>query len=79
VAATRIYGLEQAVTGELASERGNFVDSDGVPLVRLPWRVDERLIPCARRRHGWASTYARCRGKSATPTSGSRRSPLAAW
>jgi crotonobetainyl-CoA:carnitine CoA-transferase CaiB-like acyl-CoA transferase len=40
IPATRVYGLEQAVVSEIARERRTFADSDGVPLVRLPWLVD---------------------------------------
>ena len=45
VPATRVYGLEQAVVSDIARERGTFADSDGVPLVRLPWLVDGAPIP----------------------------------
>ncbi len=44
VPVTRVYGLEQAVVSDLASERGTFMESDGVPLVRLPWLVDGKPI-----------------------------------
>lgn len=40
VPATRVYGLEEAVVSDIARERRTFADSDGVPLVRLPWLVD---------------------------------------
>lgn len=40
VPATRVYGLEQAVVSDIAAERRTFADSDGVPLVRLPWLID---------------------------------------
>ena len=40
VPATRVYGLEQAVVSDIARERRTFAESDGVPLVRLPWLVD---------------------------------------
>lgn len=40
VPATRVYGLEQAVESDIARERRTFAESDGVPLVRLPWLVD---------------------------------------
>jgi crotonobetainyl-CoA:carnitine CoA-transferase CaiB-like acyl-CoA transferase len=40
IPATRVYGLEQAVVSEIARERRTFAESDGVPLVRLPWLVD---------------------------------------
>ena len=45
VPATRVYGLEQAVVSDVARERRTFADSDGVPLVRLPWLVDGEPIP----------------------------------
>jgi crotonobetainyl-CoA:carnitine CoA-transferase CaiB-like acyl-CoA transferase len=37
VPATRVYGLEQSVASEISRERRTFAESDGVPLVRLPW------------------------------------------
>jgi crotonobetainyl-CoA:carnitine CoA-transferase CaiB-like acyl-CoA transferase len=40
VPVTRVSGLEQSVRGPIAQERGTFVDSDGVALVRLPWLAD---------------------------------------
>jgi crotonobetainyl-CoA:carnitine CoA-transferase CaiB-like acyl-CoA transferase len=45
VPATRVYGLEQAVVSDIARERRTFADSEGVPLVRLPWLVDGEPIP----------------------------------
>lgn len=48
VPVTRVSGLEEAVTGAIANERGTFIDSDGVPLVRLPWLVDGQTIPWQR-------------------------------
>lgn len=45
VPATRVYGLEQAVKSDIARERRTFAESDGVPLVRLPWLVDGEQIP----------------------------------
>jgi crotonobetainyl-CoA:carnitine CoA-transferase CaiB-like acyl-CoA transferase len=45
VPATRVFGLEQAVVSDVARERRTFADSDGVPLVRLPWLVDGAPIP----------------------------------
>lgn len=45
VPATRVYGLEQAVKSDIARERQIFAESDGVPLVRLPWLVDGEPIP----------------------------------
>ncbi len=48
VPATRVFGLEQAVVSDIAEERRTFAESDGVPLVRLPWLVDgEPLAPSA--------------------------------
>ncbi len=44
VPVARVSGLEQAVVGEVASERGSFISSDGVALVRLPWLVDGQPI-----------------------------------
>lgn len=49
VPVSRVSGLEQAVVGDIARERGTFLDSDGVPLVRLPWLVDGQPISWARR------------------------------
>ncbi|HZZ52295.1 MAG TPA: CoA transferase [Pseudonocardia sp.] len=40
VPAGKVLGLEEAVTTEVANERGTFQPSDGVPLVRLPWLAD---------------------------------------
>lgn len=37
---TRASGLEEAVQSPIALECATFVESDGVPLVRLPWRFD---------------------------------------
>lgn len=48
VPATRVYGLEAAVRSEVAQERQTFVESDGVPLVRLPWIVDGNVVPWQR-------------------------------
>ena len=45
VPATRVYGLEAAVRSEVAAERRTFVESNGVPLVRLPWIVDGNVLP----------------------------------
>ena len=45
---TRVAGLEQAVRSEIARERGTFVKSEDVPLVRLPWLVDGGAVPWAR-------------------------------
>lgn len=44
VPATRVFGLEQAVVSDIARERRTFAESDGVPLVRLPWLVDGEPI-----------------------------------
>ncbi|MES2535371.1 MAG: CoA transferase [Pseudomonadota bacterium] len=44
VPVTRVSGLEEAVVSEIARERGTFIDSAGVPLVRLPWLVDGEPI-----------------------------------
>ena len=49
VPVTRVSGLEEAVTSDIARERGTFIESAGVPLVRLPWRVDGEPIAWARR------------------------------
>ena len=48
VPVTRVSGLEEAVLSDVAQERGTFMDSDGVPLVRLPWLVDRQPIPWLR-------------------------------
>lgn len=48
VPAARVSGLEQAVTSLVASERGTFMPSEEVPLVRLPWLVDGQPIPWCR-------------------------------
>lgn len=45
VPVTRAAGLEQAVVSAIAAERNTFIDSDGVPLVRLPWLVDGQPVP----------------------------------
>ncbi|MFT5172573.1 MAG: CoA:oxalate CoA-transferase [Gammaproteobacteria bacterium] len=45
VPATRVFGLEQAVVSDIANERQTFADSEGVPLVRLPWLVDGKPVP----------------------------------
>ncbi len=44
VPATRVYGLEEAVVSDIAKERRTFAQSDGVPLVRLPWLVDDEPV-----------------------------------
>ena len=48
VPVTQVSGLEQSVTSDIAAERGSFIESDGVPLVRLPWLVDGQPLPWAR-------------------------------
>jgi formyl-CoA transferase len=48
VPVTRVAGLEEAVCSTIARERGSFIDSDAVPLVRLPWLVDGRPVPWQR-------------------------------
>lgn len=48
VPVTQVSGLEQAVTSDIAEERGTFIASDNVPLVRLPWLVDGQPVPWAR-------------------------------
>lgn len=35
-----VYGLEEAVRHPVTTERETFIDSGGVPLVRLPWLAD---------------------------------------
>ncbi len=47
VPVTRVAGIEESVRGETARERGTFIDSAGLPLVRLPWMVDGAPIPWA--------------------------------
>jgi crotonobetainyl-CoA:carnitine CoA-transferase CaiB-like acyl-CoA transferase len=49
VPVTRVCGLEEAVASDIARERGTFIDSDGVPLVRLPWLVDGTPLEWVRR------------------------------
>ena len=44
VPVTRVSGLEEAVQSEVAKERGTFMASDGVPLVRLPWLADGQPV-----------------------------------
>lgn len=44
----QVAGLEEAVKGPIAAERGTFDDLDGIPLVRLPWMVDGEAVPWAR-------------------------------
>ncbi|GAA5233184.1 CoA transferase [Verticiella sediminum] len=45
VPVARVQGLEQAVTSDIVAERGTFAEAAGVPLVRLPWRVDGATLP----------------------------------
>ena len=40
VPVTPVSGLEEAIHGSAAAERGTVHELDGVPLVRLPWLVD---------------------------------------
>ena len=40
----RVLGLEEAVVSEVTEERQTFLDSGEVPLVRLPWLVDEKPV-----------------------------------
>ena len=49
VPVARVSGLEEAVTSDIAQERGTFIDSAGVPLVRLPWLVDGQPVAWVRR------------------------------
>jgi crotonobetainyl-CoA:carnitine CoA-transferase CaiB-like acyl-CoA transferase len=49
VPATRVAGLDEAVRSDVAGERGTFIDSDGVPLVRLPWLADGQPLAWQRR------------------------------
>ena len=48
VPVTPVSGLEEAVLSDVAVERGTFIDSDGVPLVRLPWLADGKPITWGR-------------------------------
>ena len=48
IPATIVAGLEEAVAGEVPAERGTFMDSGGVPLVRLPWLFDGAPVPWGR-------------------------------
>ncbi len=48
VPVTRVSGLEQTARGPMADERQTFMDSNGVPLVRLPWLVDGQPLPWVR-------------------------------
>lgn len=48
VPVTRVSGLEESVAGPVAAERGTFMESDGVPLVRLPWMADGAPLPWRR-------------------------------
>ncbi|MEZ5652239.1 MAG: CoA transferase [Burkholderiaceae bacterium] len=44
----RIAGLDESVAGPIAAERATFAQADDVPLVRLPWLVDEAPVPPGR-------------------------------
>lgn len=44
----RVLGLEESVVSAVTEERETFLDSGGVPLVRLPWLIDERPVPWRR-------------------------------
>jgi len=48
VPATRVHGIEEAVVGDIARERGTFMQTDGVDLVRLPWLIDGQPVPWRR-------------------------------
>lgn len=48
VPAGKVLGLEEAVRTEVVEERETFLESDGVPLVRLPWLQDGRPVPWRR-------------------------------
>ena len=48
VPVTRVSGLEEAVRSPVADERRTFIESDGVPLVRLPWLADGQPLPWRR-------------------------------
>ena len=44
VPAGKVLGLEEAVQSDVVDERETFLESDGVPLVRLPWLQDGRPV-----------------------------------
>jgi crotonobetainyl-CoA:carnitine CoA-transferase CaiB-like acyl-CoA transferase len=48
VPVTQASGLEQAVVSDIAAERRTFIESDGVPLVRLPWLADGEPLAWSR-------------------------------
>jgi CoA:oxalate CoA-transferase len=48
VPVARVSGLEEAVLSDVAQERGTFIESAGVPLVRLPWLADGKPLGWAR-------------------------------
>ena len=48
VPATRVHGIEEAVAGDIALERGTFMPADGADLVRLPWLIDGQPLPWRR-------------------------------
>ena len=49
VPVTRVSGLDEAVNDAVTAERGTFVESDNVPLVRLPWLADGQALAWRRR------------------------------
>lgn len=49
VPVTPVFGLEEAIHGSAAAERGTVHELDGVPLVRLPWLVDGAPVRPERR------------------------------
>ena len=40
----RVLGLEESVMSNVTEERQTFLDSGGVPLVRLPWLIDNKPL-----------------------------------
>lgn len=44
VPAGKVLGLEEAVQSDVVKERETFLESDGVPLVRLPWLHDGQPV-----------------------------------
>ena len=52
VPVSRVHGLEESVASPVAQERSTFIESDGVPLVRLPWLFDGQPVR-------WRSTAPR--------------------
>jgi crotonobetainyl-CoA:carnitine CoA-transferase CaiB-like acyl-CoA transferase len=49
VPVTPVAGLEESVRADTIGERRTFAESEGVPLVRLPWITDGKTVPWARR------------------------------